>query len=260
MFLKEKGSKKFIKNTVILWNFIISKIISIIRLWWYSFEQLYHYNQPLYIWMLKCILYCTLPQWCHFLCSGAQVGPCSAHSVQTPFQHQWHQHQPWQLQQVREETRRLFPVLRASQAHHPLCVCVCVCVCSLLSRSSSYTRRLNSQSSAEVSAPNPSLPRSSSYGRKLDDPSVTSVTTAASGLSRLSNLVAQRCVCLRARVIWLGLSCICTIWCVSRRSAQEEAEKKEPVSNSVTTTTTSGEPETKQRRKWVCDDFHTTEC
>ncbi|XP_043083735.1 protein phosphatase 1 regulatory subunit 12A isoform X2 [Puntigrus tetrazona] len=95
---------------------------------------------------------------------------------------------------------------------------------SLLSRSSSYTRRLNSQSSAEVSAPNPSLPRSSSYGRRLDDPSVTSVTTATSGLSRFSNLLAQR-------------------------SAQEEAEKKEPASNSVTTTTTSGEPETKQRRK-----------
>ncbi|XP_026057908.1 protein phosphatase 1 regulatory subunit 12A-like isoform X1 [Carassius auratus] len=95
---------------------------------------------------------------------------------------------------------------------------------SLLSRSSSYTRRLNSQSSAEVSAPNPSLPRSSSYGRKLDDPSVTSGTTATSGLSRFSNLVAQR-------------------------SAQEEAEKKEPVSNSVTTTSTSGETETKQRRK-----------
>ncbi|KAI2648584.1 Protein phosphatase 1 regulatory subunit 12A [Labeo rohita] len=95
---------------------------------------------------------------------------------------------------------------------------------SLLSRSSSYTRRLNSQSAGDVSAQNPSLPRSSSYGRKLDDPSVTSVTTATSGLSRLNNLVAQR-------------------------SAQEEAEKKDPVSNSVTTTTTSGEPETKQRRK-----------
>ncbi|KAL0155361.1 hypothetical protein M9458_049624, partial [Cirrhinus mrigala] len=94
---------------------------------------------------------------------------------------------------------------------------------SLLSRSSSYTRRLNSQSAGDVSAQNPSLPRSSSYGRKLDDPSVTSVTTATSGLSRLNNLVAQR-------------------------SAQEEAEKKDAVSNSVTTTTTSGEPETKQRR------------
>ncbi|KAK2866873.1 hypothetical protein Q8A67_024990 [Cirrhinus molitorella] len=95
---------------------------------------------------------------------------------------------------------------------------------SLLSRSSSYTRRLNSQSAGDASAPNPSLPRSSSYGRKLDDPSATSVTTATSGLSRLNNLLAQR-------------------------SAQEEAEKKEPVSNSVTTTSTSGEPETKQRRK-----------
>lgn len=95
---------------------------------------------------------------------------------------------------------------------------------SLLSRSSSYTRRLNSQSAGEVSGQNPLLPRSSSYGRKLDDPSVTSVTTGTSGLSRLNNLLAQR-------------------------SAQEEAEKKEPVSNSVPTTTTSGEPETKQRRK-----------
>ncbi|XP_016298057.1 protein phosphatase 1 regulatory subunit 12A-like [Sinocyclocheilus anshuiensis] len=94
---------------------------------------------------------------------------------------------------------------------------------SLLSRSSSYTRRLNSQTGGEVSAQNPSLPRSSSYGKKLDDPSVTSVTTATSGLSRLHNLVAQR-------------------------SAQEEVEKK-PVSNSVTTTTTLGEPEIKQRRK-----------
>ncbi|XP_067293365.1 protein phosphatase 1 regulatory subunit 12A isoform X2 [Pseudorasbora parva] len=95
---------------------------------------------------------------------------------------------------------------------------------SFLSRSSSYTRRFNSQSAGEVSGQNPSLPRSSSYGRKLDDPSVTSVTTGTSGLSRLNNLLAQR-------------------------SAQEEAEKKEPVSNSLPTTATSGEPETKQRRK-----------
>ncbi|XP_073798621.1 protein phosphatase 1 regulatory subunit 12A isoform X2 [Danio rerio] len=94
---------------------------------------------------------------------------------------------------------------------------------SLLSRSSSYTRRLNTQSASDAS--NPSLPRSSSYGRKLDESSVTSVNSATSGLSRLNNLVAQR-------------------------SAQEEAEKKDPVSNSVTTTTTTtGESETKQRRK-----------
>ncbi|XP_058264176.1 protein phosphatase 1 regulatory subunit 12A isoform X2 [Hemibagrus wyckioides] len=90
---------------------------------------------------------------------------------------------------------------------------------SWLSRSSSYTRRLNSQSGSEPAAQNPSLPRSSSYGRKLDDPSVTSVTTqGTSGHSRLNNIVAQRL-------------------------AQEESEKKEPVS------TTTGEQETKQRRR-----------
>ncbi|MCJ8736154.1 hypothetical protein PDJAM_G00255610 [Pangasius djambal] len=94
---------------------------------------------------------------------------------------------------------------------------------SWLSRSSSYTRRLNSQSGSEPAAQNPSLPRSSSYGRKLDDPSVTSVTTqGTSGLSRLNNIVAQRL-------------------------AQEESEKKEPVS--TTTTTTTGEQEAKQRRR-----------
>ncbi|XP_073677305.1 protein phosphatase 1 regulatory subunit 12A [Garra rufa] len=115
-------------------------------------------------------------------------------------------------------SRRLFSISDSSTSTNP------DTSSSLLSRSSSYTRRLNSQSAGDVSTPNPSLPRSSSYGRKLDDPSVTSVTTATSGLSRLNNLVAQR-------------------------SAQEEAEKKELVSNSVTTTSTSGEPETKQRRK-----------
>ncbi|KAF5908281.1 protein phosphatase 1 regulatory subunit 12A-like, partial [Clarias magur] len=94
---------------------------------------------------------------------------------------------------------------------------------SWLSRSSSYTRRLNSQSGSELAQQNPSLPRSSSYGRKLDDPSVTSVTTqGTSGLSRLNNIVAQRL-------------------------AQEESEKKDPVS--TTTTTTTGEQENKQRRR-----------
>ncbi|XP_057185678.1 protein phosphatase 1 regulatory subunit 12A isoform X2 [Triplophysa rosa] len=96
---------------------------------------------------------------------------------------------------------------------------------SWLSRSSSYTRRSNNQSGNDVSGQNPLLTRSSSYGRKLDDPSVTSLTTGTSGLSRLNNLVAQR-------------------------SAQEEADKKEPVSgttsNSVTTT---GDTDAKQRRK-----------
>ncbi|XP_072528428.1 protein phosphatase 1 regulatory subunit 12A isoform X2 [Salminus brasiliensis] len=94
---------------------------------------------------------------------------------------------------------------------------------SWLSRSSSYTRRLNSQSGSDLAGQNPSLPRSSSYGRKLDDPSVTSVTSqGTSGLSRLNSLVSQRL-------------------------AQEQSEKKEPVS--TTTTTTTGEQETKQRRK-----------
>ncbi|KAM9495532.1 protein phosphatase 1 regulatory subunit 12A isoform 2-T2 [Clarias gariepinus] len=94
---------------------------------------------------------------------------------------------------------------------------------SWLSRSSSYTRRLNSQSGSEPAQQNPSLPRSSSYGRKLDDSSVTSVTTqGTSGLSRLNNIVAQRL-------------------------AQEESEKKDPVS--TTTTTTTGEQENKQRRR-----------
>ncbi|XP_017340461.1 protein phosphatase 1 regulatory subunit 12A isoform X1 [Ictalurus punctatus] len=88
---------------------------------------------------------------------------------------------------------------------------------SWLSRSSSYTRRLNSQSGSEPAAQNPSLPRSSSYGRKLDDP-----TQGTSGLSRLNSIVAQRL-------------------------AQEESEKKEPVS--TTTTTTASEQETKQRRR-----------
>ncbi|KAK7117242.1 hypothetical protein R3I94_022716 [Phoxinus phoxinus] len=115
-------------------------------------------------------------------------------------------------------SRRLFSISDTSTSTNP------DTSSSLLSRSSSYTRRLNSQSTGEVSGQNPSLPRSSSYGRKLDDPSVTSVTTGTSGLSRLNSLLAQR-------------------------SAQEEAEKKEPVSNSVPATTTSGEPETKQRRK-----------
>ncbi|XP_049330361.1 protein phosphatase 1 regulatory subunit 12A isoform X2 [Astyanax mexicanus] len=93
---------------------------------------------------------------------------------------------------------------------------------SWLSRSSSYTRRLNSQSGSDVTSQNPSLPRSSSYGRKLDDPSVTSVTSqGTSGLSRLN---------------------------FSQRLAQEQSEKKEPVST-TTTTTTTGEQETKQRRK-----------
>ncbi|XP_046890570.1 protein phosphatase 1 regulatory subunit 12A isoform X2 [Hypomesus transpacificus] len=101
---------------------------------------------------------------------------------------------------------------------------------SWLSRSSSYTRRHNSQSAGDLSSSNPSLPHSSSYGRRVDDPTLTSSTGASSaGLSRLNSLVAQR-------------------------QAQEQAERKDPVpvttftaTNSVTTT--AGDSETKQRRK-----------
>ncbi|KAJ8251994.1 hypothetical protein COCON_G00213060 [Conger conger] len=93
-----------------------------------------------------------------------------------------------------------------------------------LTRSSSYTRRLNSQSGSDLTSQAPSMTRSSSYGRKLDDPAVTSVTT--SGLSRLNSLTSQRL-------------------------AQEQLEKKEPesttTSNSVTTATS--DLESKQRRK-----------
>ncbi|XP_028970936.1 protein phosphatase 1 regulatory subunit 12A isoform X2 [Esox lucius] len=105
---------------------------------------------------------------------------------------------------------------------------------SWLSRSSSYTRRLNSTGS-DFSSSTPSLPRSSSYGRRLDDPTVTSTTgtgsSSSAGLNRLNILVAQR-------------------------QAQEQAEKKEQgsvtsTSNSVTPTTGSSgsDLETKQRRK-----------
>lgn len=93
---------------------------------------------------------------------------------------------------------------------------------SWLSRSSSYTRRTNSQPGNDVSG---LLSRSSSYGRKLDDSSMNSLTTGISGFSRLSYL----------------------------RPAQEDADKKEPVSvttsNSVTSTTTIGDSDAKQRRR-----------
>eukprot|EP00063_Salmo_salar_P051011 XP_014025846.1 PREDICTED: protein phosphatase 1 regulatory subunit 12A-like isoform X7 [Salmo salar] len=101
---------------------------------------------------------------------------------------------------------------------------------SWLSRSSSYTRRLNSTGS-DLSSSTPSLPLSSSYGRKPDDPTGTGSSSSA-GLSRLNILVAQRL-------------------------AQEQAEKKEKEQGSVTTTSISvttmtgggSDLETKQRRK-----------
>ncbi|KAM3609190.1 uncharacterized protein V6R79_010837 [Siganus canaliculatus] len=66
--------------------------------------------------------------------------------------------------------------------------------------------------------------RSSSYGKRLDDPTVTSTSTGTSsaGLSRLNSVLAQRL-------------------------PQEQSEKKDPaITTSISTT---GEQETKQRRK-----------
>ncbi|KAL4642153.1 protein phosphatase 1 regulatory subunit 12A-like isoform X1 [Arapaima gigas] len=114
-------------------------------------------------------------------------------------------------------TRRLFTIADLCTPTEP--------PSSGLTRSSSYTRRLNSQSGSDQTSHTPSLTHSSSYGKKLDDPTITTGNTS-SGLSRLNSLVAQRL-------------------------AQEQADRKDvpftATSNSLTTTT--GELETKQRRK-----------
>ncbi|KAJ8249153.1 hypothetical protein GJAV_G00231750 [Gymnothorax javanicus] len=115
-------------------------------------------------------------------------------------------------------TRRLFTIADLSNPD---------AFSSGLTRSSSYTRRLNSQSGSDPTSQVPGMTRSSSYGRKLNEPAVTSVTTGtSSGLSRINSLTSQRL-------------------------AQEQSEKKEPesttTSNSVTTATS--ESESKQRRK-----------
>ncbi|XP_066556445.1 protein phosphatase 1 regulatory subunit 12A isoform X2 [Amia ocellicauda] len=97
-----------------------------------------------------------------------------------------------------------------------------------LARSSSYTRRLNSQSGTD---PAPSVPRSSSFGRRPDDTTATSVTTAtaSSTLSRLNSLTAQRL-------------------------AQDLADRKDPVPTTTPATTapvtaTAGQGEAKERRR-----------
>ncbi|XP_035521384.1 protein phosphatase 1 regulatory subunit 12A isoform X2 [Morone saxatilis] len=99
---------------------------------------------------------------------------------------------------------------------------------SWLSRSSSYTRRLHSQSGNDLTSSTPSLLHSSSYGKRLDDPTVTSASTGTSsaGLSRLNSVLAQRL-------------------------PQEQTEKKDhfAVTTSNSRDTTTGEQETKQRRK-----------
>ncbi|XP_078113255.1 protein phosphatase 1 regulatory subunit 12A isoform X6 [Sander vitreus] len=99
---------------------------------------------------------------------------------------------------------------------------------SWLSRSSSYTRRLHSQSGNDLTSSTPSLLHSSSYGKRLDDPTVTSASTGTSsaGLSRLNSILAQRL-------------------------PQEQTEKKDhsAVTTSHSRSTATGEQEAKQRRK-----------
>ncbi|KAA8590091.1 hypothetical protein FQN60_014025 [Etheostoma spectabile] len=99
---------------------------------------------------------------------------------------------------------------------------------SWLSRSSSYTRRLYSQSGNDLTSSTPSLLHSSSYGKRLDDPTLTSASTGSSsaGLSRLNSILAQRL-------------------------PQEQAEKKDQsaITTSHSRSITTGEQEAKQRRK-----------
>ncbi|KAF1386799.1 hypothetical protein PFLUV_G00098630 [Perca fluviatilis] len=99
---------------------------------------------------------------------------------------------------------------------------------SWLSRSSSYTRRLHSQSGNDLTSSTPSLLHSSSYGKRLDDSTVTSASsgTSSAGLSRLNSILAQRL-------------------------PQEQTEKKDQsaVTTSHSQSTTTGEQEAKQRRK-----------
>nr|XP_046250372.1 protein phosphatase 1 regulatory subunit 12A isoform X2 [Scatophagus argus] len=113
-------------------------------------------------------------------------------------------------------TRRLFSIPDSSPDNSN----------SWLSRSSSYTRRLHSQSGNDLTSSTPSLLHSSSYGKRLDDPAVTSASTGTSsaGLSRLNSVLAQRL-------------------------PQEQTEKKDQSATSNSQGTTTGEQETKQRRK-----------
>ncbi|XP_034444244.1 protein phosphatase 1 regulatory subunit 12A isoform X5 [Hippoglossus hippoglossus] len=85
------------------------------------------------------------------------------------------------------------------------------------------TRRLFS-----IPDSSPDNSNSSSYGKRLDDPTLTSASigTSSSGLSRLNSVLAQRL-------------------------PQEQAEKKDQstFTTSISQSTTTGEQETKQRRK-----------
>ncbi|XP_010781955.1 protein phosphatase 1 regulatory subunit 12A isoform X1 [Notothenia coriiceps] len=115
-------------------------------------------------------------------------------------------------------TRRLFSIPDASPDNSN----------SWLSRSSSYTRRLHSQSGNDLTSSTPSLLHSSSYGKRLDDPTMTSASTGTSsaGLGRLNSVLTQRL-------------------------PQEQTEKKDlsAVTTSNSRSTTTGEQEAKQRRK-----------
>ncbi|XP_013869093.1 protein phosphatase 1 regulatory subunit 12A isoform X2 [Austrofundulus limnaeus] len=115
-------------------------------------------------------------------------------------------------------TRRLFSIPDSSADNSN----------SWLSRSSSYTRRLYGQLGNEFTSSIPSLLHSSSYGRRLDDTSVTSASTGTSysGLSRPITGFAQRL-------------------------PQERSEKKDLLSSNTSNpqSTTTGDQETKQRRK-----------
>ncbi|XP_053282099.1 protein phosphatase 1 regulatory subunit 12A isoform X2 [Pleuronectes platessa] len=115
-------------------------------------------------------------------------------------------------------TRRLFSIPDSSPDNSN----------SWLSRSSSYTRRLHSQTGNDLTSSTPYLLHSSSYGKRLDDPTLTSASTgtSSSGLSRLNSVLAQRL-------------------------PQEQAEKKDQsaITTSISQSMTTGEQETKQRRK-----------
>uniref|UniRef100_UPI0037E834FD protein phosphatase 1 regulatory subunit 12A isoform X2 n=1 Tax=Semicossyphus pulcher TaxID=241346 RepID=UPI0037E834FD len=115
-------------------------------------------------------------------------------------------------------TRRLFSIPDSSPDNSN----------SWLSRSSSYTRRLHSQSGNDLTSSTPSLLHSSSYGRRLDDPTMTSASTGTSstGLSRLNSVLAQRL-------------------------PQEQTEKRDQsaITTSNSRSSTTGDQETKQRRK-----------
>nr|XP_040017655.1 protein phosphatase 1 regulatory subunit 12A isoform X6 [Gasterosteus aculeatus aculeatus] len=114
-------------------------------------------------------------------------------------------------------TRRLFSIPDSSSDNSN----------SWLSRSSSYTRRLHSQSVNDFTSSTPSLLHSSSYGKRLDDPPVTSANTGTSsaGISRLNSVSSQRL-------------------------SQEQTEKKDrPAVTTSSNSQSTGEQEAKQRRK-----------